>query len=530
MPAAPLLAALRLHRLHAGATLRLLTGSLLLGWTVVVPSGLMMLAMALVVPGSDRRLLVAAAGTLGGLALLMVVLPRLRLAAVQQLLEAFAAAPRPRARGRVQIVADQGVVEDALCSSLPAALAEAAVVPLYLLALAFVHPAIGGLALAEGAAIAVVFRRSAKRAAQDDVDLHAARRHAREWATLADPVGPVPAFRAGARAAPAVGTARVAQQERAVARYAGAERLSSRTRLLRLAALALLAILLGGLMVTRGLSPVAGIVAWILAMRCSAAVEALLRTGPAFASLVAALEPGAATPDDSPALELAAGTRLIAKSLTIPSSIPPLRALSFEMIAGEVLLVSGPSGSGKIALGRALGGVGAALEGRVGVLRDNVLQPLSRLRAAYLGPQALRSGLPIRDVFGLRDGAEGAGVPDAARRLGLAPALGALPQGMATPWDVAAAQWDSGPLRLLELAAILQGDPQLLVIDEPQAFLDGDDVQRLGEALDRCRAQGVFVVLVSNQRSLLAIAQRWLVLRAGTVAYCGPPDPAALAA
>jgi ABC-type protease/lipase transport system fused ATPase/permease subunit len=74
------------------------------------------------------------------------------------------------------------------------------------------------------------------------------------------------------------------------------------------------------------------------------------------------------------------------------------------------------------------------------------------------------------------------------------------------------------------LARALLGDPRLIVLDEPNANLDTAGEAALIAALERVKASGATVVIVSHKPSLFRTADKMLLLRDGVVEMFGPRD------
>ncbi len=66
------------------------------------------------------------------------------------------------------------------------------------------------------------------------------------------------------------------------------------------------------------------------------------------------------------------------------------------------------------------------------------------------------------------------------------------------------------------------GDPFLVVLDEPNANLDADGEAALGLALEGLKARGAVAVVVSHRPAALARCDRILVLDEGRVRAFGP--------
>ena len=97
-----------------------------------------------------------------------------------------------------------------------------------------------------------------------------------------------------------------------------------------------------------------------------------------------------------------------------------------------------------------------------------------------------------------------------------------LPKGYDTPLGPLGNGLSSGQAQRVALARALYGNPVLLVLDEPNAFLDGEGEAALMQALLGAMKRGAAVVLIAHRRSVLASARRLLVLEAGKPKLFGP--------
>jgi heme exporter protein A len=144
-----------------------------------------------------------------------------------------------------------------------------------------------------------------------------------------------------------------------------------------------------------------------------------------------------------------------------------LAGLSFDVAAGEALLVTGPNGSGKTTLLRLLAGLAAPTRGTLEL-------ELPRGRVGYLGHEPL----VYRDLTALEN-LELYGrlyrVPERRERMGM----------LLERFDLWAARNDRvasysrGMVQRLALCRSLLHDPDLLILDEPHAALDADGAELL---------------------------------------------------
>lgn len=206
---------------------------------------------------------------------------------------------------------------------------------------------------------------------------------------------------------------------------------------------------------------------------------------------------------------------------------PILNGISLEIPAGSLVAVIGPSGSGKSTLARALLGIWPHVEGKV--LLDS--EPIANWDRAALGPNL---GYLPQDVE-LFDGTlaeniarlgtvDAARVIEAARRAGVHDMILRFPRGYDTSAGEAGGLLSAGQKQRVALARALYGDPALVVLDEPNANLDEAGEDALVKAVEDLKARGKTVILITHRRNIVAVADRILALRGGTVQLYGDRD------
>jgi ATP-binding cassette subfamily C protein len=212
---------------------------------------------------------------------------------------------------------------------------------------------------------------------------------------------------------------------------------------------------------------------------------------------------------------------------------PVLVGVSFRADPGKILGVIGPSGSGKTTLGKILIG---ALQPTVGTVRIDGAR-LTDWEQDELGkyfgymPQepSLFEGTIKENIarFSRGRSSEQAkrideAVVSAAMEAGVHELILQLPQGYDTPLGLMGAGLSAGQAQRMALARALYGEPRLLILDEPNAFLDQNGEEALLAALTRARARGATVIVIAHRRGVLAAADRLLVLEEGRPKMIGP--------
>ena len=184
---------------------------------------------------------------------------------------------------------------------------------------------------------------------------------------------------------------------------------------------------------------------------------------------------------------------------------PGLAPVSFVLAAGECVAVSGPSGAGKTLLLRAIADLDPN-EGRVsldGVARESFSGPRWRRKVTYLAAEPGWWADTVAPHF-----RHWSDMAPLAARLGLGAETGAAP----------VSRLSTGERQRLALLRALEGQPAVLLLDEPTAALDAvarDAVEGLlVEALDR----GAALLLVSHDPAQAErLARRRLVVEGGRV-------------
>ncbi|MEI4517288.1 MULTISPECIES: thiol reductant ABC exporter subunit CydD [unclassified Stenotrophomonas] len=240
------------------------------------------------------------------------------------------------------------------------------------------------------------------------------------------------------------------------------------------------------------------------ALAAAAEVERLLGELPAAAAVEDAT-PAARAPE---LLEQHAPPVVVRNLVLRPvgASHDVVQQLSFQIEAGQRLALVGPSGSGKSTLLEALAGWLPPREGSI------VLRP--GLEVGYAGQRPYLFHGSIADNLRLADpGVSDARLHAVAEAAQVMRFAANLPDGLDTVIGERGFGLSGGEARRIGLARLLLRDPQLLLLDEPTAFLDPDTEAALLQTL-AAFARDRAVVIATHSDTAMRWADTRLVLTA----------------
>ena len=205
-----------------------------------------------------------------------------------------------------------------------------------------------------------------------------------------------------------------------------------------------------------------------------------------------------------------------------------LKPTSLAIESGEFIGVVGPSGAGKSTLCRLMIGV---LKPSSGIVRLDGVDIATQSRAV-LGPHVgylpqhtgLFAATVAENIARLAPDPEPERVVEAAKAAGVHDLILQLPKGYDTPLGEDGAPLSAGQRQRLGLARTIYGDPKLVVLDEPNAHLDGAGENALASTLMALKEQRATVVLVTHRLNILRHADRIIVVENGEVARFGSRD------
>jgi len=212
-------------------------------------------------------------------------------------------------------------------------------------------------------------------------------------------------------------------------------------------------------------------------------------------------------------------------SYRYPDGTLALDGLSLKVRKGSRVALLGPNGAGKTTLLLHLNGLLLPQQGRVVVMGREINRATSRWAKAQVGlvfqdpDDQLFAPSVWDDVafgpanLGLAPEEIRARVAAALEAVGITDLAGRAPHNLSL-----------GQKKRVAIAGVLAMQPEILVLDEPTAFLDPAGQADLLEVLDRLHRQGHTLIMATHDVDTAAAwADEVVILAAGKVAAAGPP-------
>lgn len=203
---------------------------------------------------------------------------------------------------------------------------------------------------------------------------------------------------------------------------------------------------------------------------------------------------------------------------------PILNSVSFRLERGEMVALAGASGAGKTTLILALPRFLEPLSGTI-LINGADSRALSadsiQRRVGFVFQQEALFSASIEE--NIRYGRLDAAIEDvreAAAMAGAAEFIERLPDGYATVLGRRGTRLSVGQKQRIAIARALLARPDLLILDEPTAPLDGASEANLIATLRHLAARRI-VLIVAHRASTLAACDRVLFVNEGTLSACG---------
>lgn len=209
-----------------------------------------------------------------------------------------------------------------------------------------------------------------------------------------------------------------------------------------------------------------------------------------------------------------------------PPNVPALSDISLTIQRGELVYLAGPSGAGKSTLLKMIAGIERPSSGQV-LVND---QHIARLSSTALPYFRRNIGLILQDHPLLQDRTildnvmlpmliSGSSRDDAIIRANTA----LEKMNLADKVDAYPLALSGGEQQRVAIARAIVNRPQLILADEPTAFLDRDNARKVMQALEAFHAAGVTCIISSHDDEFLGKASRVIYLNQGRLSTSWQP-------
>ncbi|MCU0896782.1 MAG: type I secretion system permease/ATPase [Burkholderiales bacterium] len=439
----------------------------------------------------------------------------------------------PGARDSLYGLRDVGALRTFLTGPGIVALFDAPWVPIYLVVIALFHPLLGAIALAGAIALLAIAwlteKMSRKPLEATQLEARKAGRFAEQSianAEVAGALGMIDNLRAGWEKLSRRGLKHQLEASRSTSA------LSSLSRFLRQFLQTIILATGAWLVIEQQATSGVMIAAAILMGRALAPIEQAIAGWKSLVEARAAygrLDKALAAAPAAAATELPAPTGALSVERVVfgfrGQERPIIKGVSFDLAPGDVLAIVGPSAAGKSTLARIIVGVWPPASGVVRLDGADIAKwPHERLgpHIGYL-PQnvELFAGTVSENIARMGE-IDSEAVIRAAQRANAHDMILHLAHGYDTPIGEGGSFLSAGQRQRVALARALYGNPKLIVLDEPNSNLDNDGETALIEAVRELKAENVTVIVITHRTTLLAVADKVMVLREGAVEKLGP--------
>lgn len=201
--------------------------------------------------------------------------------------------------------------------------------------------------------------------------------------------------------------------------------------------------------------------------------------------------------------------------------------VSFNIQAGEIVVLIGPNGAGKTSMLRSIAGLQPIMQGRVGYMGQVIHQANTFTQAHQLVRQGIVLVHEGRRLFGsmsVMDNLELGAFSGQARLLKaqtLRQVFEMFPR-LAERKQQRANTMSGGEQQMLAMGRAIMSLPKLLILDEPSLGLAPLVVKAIFDVIRELNKQGMTILLVEqNAKRALALANRAYVIEQGRVITTG---------
>ncbi|WP_162148972.1 type I secretion system permease/ATPase [Asticcacaulis sp. AC466] len=209
-------------------------------------------------------------------------------------------------------------------------------------------------------------------------------------------------------------------------------------------------------------------------------------------------------------------------------ALPVLTDIHFELAAGDVLGILGPSGVGKSSFVRTFVGLLKPMRGSIRFDGSLLSQWSEEDRSAFMGylPQSvdLFDGTVAQNICRFDTSAASEKIVEAAQAAGVEDLIRSLPDGFDSQVGPRGDRLSAGERQRIALARAFFSSPFVTVLDEPNSALDSDGERELVRAVDRIRARGGITIIIAHRSAILQCATKLMMFGTGRQVVFGARD------
>ncbi|BFT75643.1 ATP-binding cassette domain-containing protein [Paenibacillus sp. P36] len=187
--------------------------------------------------------------------------------------------------------------------------------------------------------------------------------------------------------------------------------------------------------------------------------------------------------------------------------------VTLDIYKGEWMVVIGPNGSGKSTLASSLLGLSPLSSGEL------IRNESGQIRGVLQLPDAQFIGETIQEEFDYLPGKQD--LTQEGRKAWYLQSLSAV--GLSLPLERTLSTLSGGQKQLVNLAAALALQPEILVLDEPTAMLDPAARQGVRQAVREAHQRGTTIVWITHRLEEVADATRVIGFGDGRITFDGGP-------
>lgn len=207
---------------------------------------------------------------------------------------------------------------------------------------------------------------------------------------------------------------------------------------------------------------------------------------------------------------------------------PIIKGINFALNAGEILAIIGHSAAGKSTLARLITGVWKPNSGNIRLDGADVYKWSREDFGKHVGylPQdvELFSGSVKDNIARMNKDASSEDVIKAARIAGVHEMILRLPKGYETDVGNGGMVISAGQRQRIGLARAFYGNPNLIILDEPNSNLDSEGEIALINAFKYAKANRITTILITHRTPILGVADKIMVMQDGVITMFGPKN------